>query len=284
MAIKSASTSESNDPDYDEWMSSKVNKNKGFNYENYLFSIFKDAGLTPKGFSPAGSSNDLPDLAFLYIDPTKRGIANPKSSTYKMEIKLDDKADYGQSGLGYKNGKWILQGKSDPEAVLMREMLSGMGVPEIVNRVWGPKGAPRKFTADQTGRNMSPRDIEIDRKNFGDIYLTGSDAPQLRTLFRYYGSKQTYYIQIGGKGLFYMQKDPANLKRVGCKRFDGSLKLRIRRKPGGSRSEPWNYRFSTALMLDTKPSRSGLDLDDYGRDIKQLLEVFDPMGIISPKI
>lgn len=284
MSIQNASPSESNDPDYEEWMNAKVNKNKGFNYENYLFSIFKSAGLTPKGFAPAGSSNDLPDLAFLYIDSLKRGILDPKPSTYKMEIKLDDKADYGQSGLGYKNGKWILQGKSDPEAVVMREMLDGLGVPDIVNNVWGPKGSPRLFTSTQTGRNMSPRDIEIDRRNFGDIYIKGSDAPQMRTLFKYYGTKQTYYIQIGGKGLYYMQKDPANLKKLGVSRLDGSLKLRIRRKPYGSRSEPWKYRFSTALMLDTKPSRSGFDLDEYGRDIKQLLEVFDPMGIISPKI
>ena len=283
MTIRDVSSSELNDPDYEEWMSNPVNKNKGFNYEDLLFSRFKDAGLVPKGFAPAGSANDLPDLAFLYIDPNSRNIsAAVKPKSYKMEIKLDAAADYGQSGLGYKNGKWVLQGKSDPEAVVMRQMLEGMGVPAIVNKVWGPKGAPKKFTANETGRNMSPRDIEMDKRNFGDIYVTGSEAPQLRTLFRYYGTKQTYYIQIGGYGLYYMQSDPANLKKIGVSRFNGSLKLRIRRKPGGSRTEQWNYRFSTALMLDRKPTKSGLDLDDYGRDVKQLLEVFDPTGLISP--
>lgn len=282
--IVNVTNRELSDPDYEEWMSGGVEKNKGFQYENKLFSAFKEAGLTPPGFAPAGASNDLPDLAFLYIDPNKRSLSAPRPISYKMEIKLDDKADYGQSGLGYKNNKWILQGKSDPEAVVMREMLDGLGVPGIVNKIWGPKGAPRKFTATQTGRNMSPRDIEIDRRNFTDIYVKGSDAPQMRTLFRYYGTKQTYYIQIGGKGLYYMQKDPANLKRLGVKRLDGSLKLRIRRKPGGSSSEPWNYRFSTALMLDRKPTASNIDLDDYGDDVKSLLEIFDPSGLISPTL
>lgn len=282
MAIKNVSVRELSDPDYEEWMSSPVNKNKGFNYEDLLFSRFKDAGLVPKGFAPAGSANDLPDLAFLYIDPKSRNISPTiKPQSYKMEIKLDAAADYGQSGLGYVNNKWVLQGKSDPEAVVMREMLAGMGVAEIVNKIWGPKGAPRKFSAKETGRNMLQRDIEIDKKNFGDIYVTGADAPQLRTLFRYYGTKKTYYIQIGGKGLYYMQSDPANLKSIGVKRFDGSLKLRIRRKPGGSSSEPWNYRFSTALMLDRKPTNSTLDLDDFPTT-DLLLNKFDPLGIIVP--
>lgn len=283
MSIKEVRNGELNDPDYEEWMSGTLNKNKGFQYEEKLFNSFYAAGLTPKGFVPAGSANDLPDLEFLYIDPGARNIsASVKPSKYKMEIKLDDKADYGQSGLGYVNNKWVLQGKSDPEAILMREMLENMGVPGIVNKVWGPKGAPRKFTADKTGRDMLKRDIEMDKRNFSDIYLTGSDAPPLRTLFRYYGSKNTHYIQIGGKGLYYMQKDPANLKKLGAKRFDGTLKLRIRRKMGGSSTEQWNYRFSTALMLDRKPTKSNLDLDDYGSDVKQLLELFDPLGIISP--
>jgi len=283
MTIKEVRNGELNDPDYEEWMSEPLNKNKGFQYEQKLFNSFYDAGLTPRGFVPAGSANDLPDLKFLYFDPGARNIsASVKPSEYKMEIKLDDKADYGQSGLGYANNKWVLQGKSDPEAILMRKMLEGVGVPGIVNKVWGPKGAPRKFTADKTGRDMLRRDIEMDKRNFGDIYLTGADAPPLRTLFRYYGSKDTHYIQIGGKGLYYMQKDPANLKKLGVKKFDGTLKLRIRRKMSGSSTEQWNYRFSTALMLDRKPTKSNLDLDDYGSDARQLLELFDPRGIISP--
>jgi hypothetical protein len=268
------------DPDYyDIWEGSAVDiKNAGFVYENKIFSHMKKLGLTPPRFAPAGSSNELPDLAFLYIDPNALN-ANLSPVTYKAEIKLDVNADYGQSGLGYHNGKWVLQGKNTPEAKVMRDLLDGMGVPSIVNKVWGPKGAPRKFTAKETGRNMSPRDIEIDKRNFGDIYVTGSDAPRVSTLFRYYGTKNTHYIQIGGYGLYYMQSDPANLKKHGVKRFDGTLKLRIRRKPGGSSTEQWNYRFSTALMIDKKPTKSGFDLDT---DDDTLLQVFDPTGRISP--
>jgi len=80
--------------------------------------------------------------------------------------------------------------------------------------------------------------------------------------------------------LYYMQSDPANLKKHGVKRFDGTLKLRIRRKAGGSSGEPWNYRFSTALLIDSPPSVSGFSFDQASEDI---LRALDPMGVISKK-
>ena len=40
-------------------------------------------------------------------------------------------------------------------------------------------------------------------------------------------------------------------------KFNGSLKLRIRKK--GSSSKP-NYRFSTALIVDKKPTKSTFDI------------------------
>jgi hypothetical protein len=112
--------------------------------------------------------------------------------------------------------------------------------------------------------------------------LTGSDAPKIETLFRYYGTKKTYYIQIGGKGLFFMQNDPANLKSIGVKKFDGTLKLRIRRKAGGSINEKWNYRFSTALLIDKSPSNSGFSLDSSQSE-EDLLYYLDPNSIVSNK-
>ena len=156
-----------------------------------------------------------------------------------------------------------------------------MKVPEIVQKEWGQFGVPKKFSAPKGGtRQMAPRDYMYDREHFKDIMLTGPDAPKVQTLFRYYGTKQTHYIQIGGKGLYYMSQDPANLQKIGVKKFDGTLKLRIRRKPGGSSSEPWNYRFSTALMVDKKPSNSGFSLDSSQAE-EDLLYFLDPNGLVT---
>jgi hypothetical protein len=251
----------------------------GFMYEDSIFERCKELGLVPKTFTPAGAANDLPDL-LLSVAPGN----TKKKQDIKIEIKLDDKADFGQSGLKCKpNGQWYLDGQKSPEGEQMRKLLAAMKVPEIVQKEWGTAGVPRKFSAKDGGtRKMNERDINYDHEHFKDIMLTGADAPSLETLFKYYGTKKTYYIQIGGHGLYYMQKDPANLKSIGVKKFDGSLKLRIRRKPGGSRTEKWNYRFSTALLIAKKPSKTGFSLDSNQSE-EDLLYFLDPNNIVSDK-
>jgi hypothetical protein len=77
-----------------------------------------------------------------------------------------------------------------------------------------------------------------------------------------------------------MARDPANLQKIGVKKFDGTLKLRIRRKPGGSRTEPWNYRFSTALLVDKKPTTSGFSLDSSQSE-EDLQYFLDPKGMVT---
>ena len=55
-----------------------------------------------------------------------------------------------------------------------------------------------------------------------------------------------------------MGQDPAGISRFAeIRKFDGTLKLRIRKK--GSSSTP-NYRFSTALLIDKKPVKSTFDI------------------------
>ena len=55
-----------------------------------------------------------------------------------------------------------------------------------------------------------------------------------------------------------MGRDPANISRfTDMIKFNGTLKLRIRKK--GSSSKP-NYRFSTALLVDKKPTKSTFDI------------------------
>lgn len=276
-------TDNSGDPDYyDIWESSGArgyfkSGGGGFLYEDYLYSKCKDLGLVPHGFAPAGSANDLPDL--------KLRVAGVGQKTYtkgiqpqiaKIEIKLNTEADFGQSGLKWAPGRnWYLDGQNSSEGLQMRTLLNRMGVPAKVNAAWGQYGPPRKFTASKIGRDMNKRDYEYDIQSFKDVILTGADAPNVTTLFSYYGSKQTNYIQIGGGyGLYYMGSDPLNLKTVGVKPFDGTLKLRIRRKPGGSRTEPWNYRFSTALLIDKKPKKSNFDLEQSGEDLLYYLDRF----------
>jgi hypothetical protein len=150
------------------------------------------------------------------------------------------------------NKKWILGGADTASAKQMREFLTAVKVPETVNQVWGPKGPPRKFTVPFS--QYKQEDVDHDYKNFTDQFVDiPSDAVSI-----YYNTKDTYYIQIGGYGLYYMGKDPANLE---VPKFTLGLKLRIRLKRGGS-SPIYNYRFSTAIQaVNGTLSKSKYDLD-----------------------
>ena len=253
-------------------------------YEDLIHKRLQGMGLVPAGFSPAGSTHNQPDFKFYAsINPHNMDII-----ALGGEAKLDVAADFGQCALGYENGSWVLTGATDAAAQEMKLFLRALGVEEKVNMVWGSAGAPRKWfdqvgdAQTKTGRNMLPNDIKHDHDNFKDIMLTGSDAPSMQKLFKYYAKKNTYYIQIGKAGFYYMAKDPARLNNspfVSVPQLSGSLKLRIRRKPTGSRNEPWKYSFTTAIQVDKKPKNSPIDLEQW--DDASVLKELDPSGMMG---
>lgn len=235
----------STDLDYYE-LPSNVN-NKGFLYEEYIFELLKDQNLVPAGFVPAGADNSAPDCKFLW-----------DGKPYNLEIKLDEKADYGQSGLKYNvsSKKWFLDGKNTTQDKTMRENLKQLGVEGFVNSkdAWGSAGVPRLFERKSKNEKVTWGDKEYDYKNFPDKYIPINS----NTLSSFYNSKKIYYIHIGGYGTYYMGQDPAGMtKFTDIQKFNGTLKLRIRKK--GSSSSP-NYRFSTALLIDKKPNKSSFDI------------------------
>lgn len=221
--------------------------NKGFVYEEYIFSLLTDQNLVPAGFTPAGADNSAPDCKFLW-----------KGEPYNLEIKLDEKADYGQSGLKYNvtTKKWYLDGKNTIQDRTMRKNLKQLGVEDFVNsnNAWGNSGVPRLFQKKSKKQTITWGDKEYDYANFLDKYIPIDS----NTLSSFYNSKKIFYIHIGGYGTYYMGKDPARISQfTDMIKFNGSLKLRIRKK--GSSSSP-NYRFSTALLIDKKPTRSAFDI------------------------
>lgn len=272
-----------NDPDWEDLPGKYLRSGGGGRaYEDLIYKRLQGMGLVPAGFTPAGSTHDQPDFKFY-------ASVNPHN-TDMMELggeaKLDASADFGQCALDYQDGRWVLGGATDTAAQEMRSFLRALGVEEKVNRVWGSAGAPRKLfdqfgnAQTNTGSNMLPNDIQYDQENFKDIRLTDADAPSMQDLFNYYGSKNTYYIQIGGAGFYYMAADPARLNNspfVAVPQLSGTLRLRIRRKPTGSRNEPWKYSFTTAIQVARKPRKSPIDLEQW--DNASVLKELDPKGI-----
>lgn len=216
---------------------------QGFLYEQKINKILKDKGMQPATFMSAGSDPNAPDGVFLY-----------KGKEYKLEIKLDPSADFGQGSLDYdlSNKKWILGGAKNAAGEEMRQLLSMVGADDAANKEWGKHGAPNKFLIDT--KNFTKGHVEMDYKNFKDFFIT---VP-IDSVANYYASKQTFYIQVGGGyGFYSLKSDPAGL---GAPKFSPTLRLRVRLKRGGSFPIN-NYRFTTALQVASKPARSKFNLE-----------------------
>ena len=213
---------------------------RGFLYEGRVFNKLKSKNLVPAGVTPAGPDASKPDAVFLF-----------NKQKYNLEVKLDLATDYGQGTLDYKNGAWELGGANTKEAIEMRKILTTVGAVKFANTSWGYQGAPNKGTVEN--KDITEEMVREDYRRFTDKFLT---VP-LSSLFKYYAAKDTYYIQIGGYGMYYMAANPGNLP---VPKFNGALRLRIRLKRGGS-TPIYNYRFTTALQVIQKPSKSKYDID-----------------------
>lgn len=220
-------------------------ENKGMIYEKVINDILRKNKLQSTGFRPAGADSNAPDAELLY-----------NKVKYKVEVKLDTKVDFGQGSLHYdvKTNKWSLGGAKTESAQQMRDFLEDLKIPELVNKEWGSKGAPRKFAIEDM-KFFTKEDVDYDYKTFKDAFV---DIPST-AVSNYYNSKKTYYIQIGKYGLYCMGKDPAGL---GVPEIKFKLRLRIRIKRGGS-FPIYNYRFTTAIQMVTGSlTKSKYSLDD----------------------
>ena len=213
---------------------------QGFAYESRVHNKLKSGGYVPAGFSPAGSNASAPDGMFTY-----------GGTTYNLEVKLNLATDYGQGSLNYSQGVWSLGGANTAAADEMRRLLRSVGVEPFVNRVWGVQGAPNKGTVIPA--EFTQAMVTEDYRKFADKFL----AIPSSALHSYYAAKGTYYIQVGGYGLYYMASNPAGLD---VPQFTPGLRVRIRTKRGGS-TPISNYRFTTALQITQRPARSSVDID-----------------------
>lgn len=214
---------------------------QGFLYEGRVHQRLSARGLVPANFRPAGSDPNAPDAMFIY-----------NGTAYKLEVKLDLKADYGQGSFEYADGTWRLGGAQTAAADELRSLMRAVGIEAFANREWGPRGAPNKGTVSNS--EFTQEMVSSDYRRFTDRFLSIPSS----ALHSYYGAKQTYYIQIGGYGMYYMAANPAGLP---VPQFNPGLRIRIRLKRGGS-SPIYNYRFTTALQITSKPPRSRYNIDN----------------------
>ena len=211
----------------------------GFLYEGRIHQKLKSKNLVPSGFSPAGSNPNAPDCMFTH-----------EGASYPLEVKLNLAADYGQGTLVYKDG-WTLGGAKTVAADEMRSILTSVGTVNFANTQWGLRGAPNKGVVPNN--EITQQMVTDDYRRFTDKFLSVPSS----ALHSYYAAKNTFYIQIGDYGMYYMGGNPAGLP---IPQFTPVLRIRIRLKR--FRSTPiHNYGFTTALQVTQKPARSSYNID-----------------------
>ena len=146
-------------------------------------------------------------------------------------------------------------------ALTMIGIAENFNIIREANDHWKPaKNTPAKFTLKNDATlQQRKKGLELDLKRFPDKYLAEGRAAA-REVETYYNSKSTFYIQIKGKGLYYMGRDPEG---YGCPRFSDSVtssNIRIRLKTNSKSNARWS--FLMALKINNiRPSSMDLDGD-----------------------
>ena len=117
---------------YDEEMPKPELRNTGVLYEQYLYSLYRDKGMVPAGFTPPKMGGHGIDLKlFMKNYMINRAISGENIGAVQgVELKLSPEDDYGSSALSYQYAqkKWILTGKMTTENVENRKLLTAANV------------------------------------------------------------------------------------------------------------------------------------------------------------
>lgn len=211
-------------------------KNQGQEYEETIRDLLRRRNLLPASL---GSN----DAGFIH-----------KGDAYYVEVKNLNAPDFGQKGLVWSpttGWKWR-------EEDIVTDLYTDLAVLDFI-----PKGfKPRRYTMPQnllTSKDRSYDQAQFERSN---ITLGNVDC-----LYEYYARKKCFYIQIEGKGFYYLKEDVAGL---GLPQFDATLTLRLRAKT--HHSTPI-HRYSFFAVI--KPKMMEVALSKY--DLEEKVGKFPPI-------
>mgnify|MGYP001250886050 CR=1 FL=1 len=245
------------DGDWDNFPTQNVIKsNAGFEYELEMDAKIKKTGRETSG--PAGANSLKADLEVKSV---------LHKTMIKFELKEKMSADFAQLNLDYDTSQkkfYIDKNKSTSQRDAARVMIGVAERANVINNCnmkW--KEVPAKFSMNnEAKRDITARKIAYatDLKAFPNFFLMEGKLAA-KEVENYYNSKDTYYIQIKKKGLYFMGTDKYN---IGCPSFEGSCNssnLRVRLK-ANSKSEG-RYSFLIALKI-SRLLKSTMDLDTIG--------------------
>lgn len=201
---------------------------RGYDYERNAVNALRQYDVIPRGFSPAGASNDIPDLILKMpgVGSTLAGCELKIKSASAGSIVM-----YWDKKVGWSIGKI---GEKDPEKQFIIALAKEIGIVEQLNKQWNEE--PYKFSKQKSGLEKQ-QIYEAERKKFPEI----NGRIPANNIEKYYNKKQSYYVNVGTNG-FYMlgNKNPLRLKNVPTFASAATAKYRARVQPKGR----GNYQFT----------------------------------------
>jgi hypothetical protein len=197
----------------------------------------------------AGYDSTKPDIQVIVKD--NKG----NTKTILIEAKQSAAARFGQISLGFENGKVILKRggkKLDPSEIpggydLIAAAEKGQKYIENILAFLSKK-EKQEFTTFPLGKSISPKTVaELKQKRYYKSLqkLAKETSGGLQRVIDHYNAKGVYYIQIGGKGLYFLGQDVDN---IGVPAFNADFVIGLRLKDSTPRSTG-----RTTLSLVSEP-------------------------------
>jgi|SRR5215213_6378178 len=209
-----------------------MTQNLGQLYEEKIRNLLRNRNLLP-----------------LILEGNDAGFIQ-RGVTYFVEVKNKTAPDFGQKGLIWEKNmkKWRWR-----EDDIVSQLYDNLGV---INNI-DPNFAPKRYTVEPLDK-LTDKDRQEDRRTFEK---RGIPLGNLNYLYEFYARKKCYYIQIEGKGLYFLKQDIANLN---VPRFVPELTLRLRAKT--HHSIPVHaYSFFAVIQARTKRMYpSPYDIEETG--------------------
>jgi len=233
----------------------------------------------------AGFASKEPDIRFLL-----------RNEPYNLECKMNTEAFLGSLSFNYVEGEFKpteeSKKKVDPSVIPLIILALKKIEPGFKKWLDFVKDDPAYVANRETDpwSTMVTRDTWV--KAVDEHYLEeiNTTIPYNETFVTdLYNSKDVYYIQIGGAGLFYLGKDIANLS---VPKFSGAVEISCRlgrsssyiRKSDGLRVVPSQFRVSAKLAAKRGlVSEYTLDKPSSDNKPKGIVQLLKSVGIINEK-
>ena len=237
----------------------------GLIYEEFIVKTIKSAarkipGLKVISNRGAGYNSQIPDIS-LQIEKD-----NIKSKVL-IEVKKNRNVRFGQVTLGLENGEIIIRkgGKAvDPSTIaggLNLVNRAGNGK-EFLNNILSliNKEENTSFKNFPLGTSISKETYQkvTESKDYKDFVNLTEELNQERVA-AHYNAKGVYYIQIGGKGLYYMGKDILN---TGVPELNTAFTGSMRFKKGTTKNGRNSISIVSEPKMKGKLDKSNINLEN----------------------